>query len=320
MWRALSGELAVRQRLSTRGIALDKTCTRCGLQEESICHVLFHCKPARETWQRSRFPFPSSGFSHDCVFLNFHHLIAESRKQNVSTDTKRRFPWILWQIWKAINAFCFERTSMTAELIFGKAEDDSTSWFHAQTEQPEDQTGLRQGPILLERWRPPPWNMIKINVGASWDGDSMISGAAWINRNAQGQVLSHSRRSYSGVRSFLEAELLAMFWAVEAVKNLRLNCVIFEVSSKEVYELITKSLRGPRDCLVLNNLRALLHTAGNYHITYVHHSLNRVASEIAASVTRDLRLQSYVASGGPCWLMALINLEAAANGLSSATD
>ncbi|CAF2265062.1 unnamed protein product, partial [Brassica napus] len=93
-----------------------------------------------------------------------------------------------------------------------------------------------------------------------------------------------------------------MSWAVEAVKNLRLNCVIFEVSSKEVYELITKSLRGPRDCLVLNNLRALLHTAGNYHITYVHHSLNRVASEIAASVTRDLRLQSYVASGGPCWL------------------
>ncbi|CAG7872832.1 unnamed protein product, partial [Brassica rapa] len=99
-----------------------------------------------------------------------------------------------------------------------------------------------------------------------------------------------------------------MSWAVEAVKNLRLNCVIFEVSSKEVYELITKSLRGPRDCLVLNNLRALLHTAGisrfpgNYHITYVHHSLNRVASEIAASVTRDLRLQFYVASGGPCWL------------------
>ncbi|KAH0924708.1 hypothetical protein HID58_016964, partial [Brassica napus] len=122
----------------------------------------------------------------------------------------------------------------------------------------------------------------KINVGASWDGDSMISGAAWINRNAQGQVLSHSRRSYSGVRSFLKAELLAMSWAVEAVKNLRLNCVIFEVSSKEVYELITKSLR--------------------------------------ASVTRDLRLQFYVASGGPCWLMALINLEAAANGLSSATD
>ncbi|CAN6860469.1 unnamed protein product [Brassica oleracea] len=132
--------------------------------------------------------------------------------------------------------------------------------------------------------------MIKINVGASWDGDTMISGASWINRNSQDQVVSHSRRSYSGVKSFLEAEFLATFWAIEAVKNLRLNSVILEVSSKEVYELITNSLRGPQNCLVLNNLCALLHTAGNYHIT--------VTSEVVASVTRDLRLHSYVASGG----------------------
>ncbi|KAH0858957.1 LOW QUALITY PROTEIN: hypothetical protein HID58_087218, partial [Brassica napus] len=137
----------------------------------------------------------------------------------------------------------------------------------------------------------------KINVGASWDGDTIISGASWINRNS---------RSYSGVKFFLEAEFLATFWAIEAVKNLRLNSVILEVSSKEVYELITNSLRGPQNCLVLNNLCSLLHTAGNYHIT--------VASEVVASVTRDLRLHSYVASGGLRWLTPLINLEAAANG------
>ncbi|CAN6868505.1 unnamed protein product [Brassica oleracea] len=156
--------------------------------------------------------------------------------------------------------------------------------------------------------------MIKINVGASWDGDTMISGASWINRNSQGQVVSHSRRSYSRVKSFLEAEFLTTFWAIEAVKNLRLNSVILEVSSKEVYELFTNSLRGPQNCLVLNNLCPLLHTEGNYHITYVHLSLNRVASEVAASITRDLRLHSYVASGGLRWLTPLINLEAAANG------
>lgn len=87
-----------------------------------------------------------------------------------------------------------------------------------------------------------------------------------------------------------------MFWAVESVKNLRLNRVILEVSSKEVYELITNSIRAPLDCLVLNNIRALLHNAGNYHITCLHHALNRVASEVATSVTRD-----------PVWLSSLIN-------------
>lgn len=90
---------------------------------------------------------------------------------------------------------------------------------------------------------------MKCNVSASCDGDTMISGASWINRDSQSHVVSHSRRSYSGVKSFLEAELLAMFWAVESVKNLRLN-----------------------------------------------HALNRVASEVATSVTRD-----------PVWLSSLIN-------------
>ncbi|KAF2572948.1 hypothetical protein F2Q70_00003669 [Brassica cretica] len=151
----------------------------------------------------------------------------------------------------------------------------------ARTEKPNNQSCLRQGSILVERWKPHPWNMIKINVGASWDGDTMISGASWINRNSQDQVFSHSRRSYSGVNFFLEAEFLATFRAIEAVKNLRLNSVILEV----------------------------IITSRNVHL-----SLNRVAPEVVASVTRDLRLHSYVASGGLRWLTPLINLEAAENG------
>ncbi|KAL0729421.1 hypothetical protein Bca4012_025514 [Brassica carinata] len=313
MWRALSGELAVRQRLSTRGIALNTTCMRCGLQEETICHTLFHCKPARETWKRSGFPLPPAGFSHNLVFLNFHYLIAESRKHTTHVDTRRRFPWILWQIWKARNTFCFEHTCVDAESIFNKAEEDSSSWFHAQTEQSDDQRNSRRGAPLVERWKSPPPNMIKCNVGASWDGDNMRSGASWIKRDHLGHAIAHSHRAYSGVRSLIEAELLSLLWTVESMKNLCVKRIIFEVSSPDVYELLTNSRRIYRSSLVLNNIRALLHNAGNYHIMCVHHSLNKVASEIAASVTRDCRLQSYVATGGPSWLNSLIISEAAAN-------
>ena len=90
--------------------------------------------------------------------------------------------------------------------------------------------------------------------------------------------------------------------------------MILEISSKEVYELITNSIRLPRYWQVLNNIRALLYNACNYHFMYVHHTCNRVASEVATSVTRDLRLQSYVASGGPSWLSSLILLEAVTTG------
>ncbi|KAL0717971.1 hypothetical protein Bca4012_067293 [Brassica carinata] len=53
MWRALSGALAVKQGLRSRGILLDTTCPRCGLEPETISHVLFHCEAAKEAWKMS---------------------------------------------------------------------------------------------------------------------------------------------------------------------------------------------------------------------------------------------------------------------------
>ncbi|XP_013658904.1 uncharacterized protein LOC106363756 [Brassica napus] len=40
LWRALSGALAVKERLRSRGINLDTTCPLCGLHQETICHLV----------------------------------------------------------------------------------------------------------------------------------------------------------------------------------------------------------------------------------------------------------------------------------------
>ncbi|KAG5402043.1 hypothetical protein IGI04_016650 [Brassica rapa subsp. trilocularis] len=47
----------------------------CGQDSETICHVLFHCKTAKEVWDKSRFPLPSAGWSQNsdtAVWLNLH--------------------------------------------------------------------------------------------------------------------------------------------------------------------------------------------------------------------------------------------------------
>lgn len=51
LWSVLGGALAVKERLQTRGIHLDATCSICGKEQESICHVLFQCEVAKETWK-----------------------------------------------------------------------------------------------------------------------------------------------------------------------------------------------------------------------------------------------------------------------------
>lgn len=65
LWRALSGALAVKERLRSRGLNLDTTCPLCRVHQETICHVIFTCDVAKETWARAQIPHPAAGFSNN---------------------------------------------------------------------------------------------------------------------------------------------------------------------------------------------------------------------------------------------------------------
>ncbi|XP_048635088.1 uncharacterized protein LOC125608687 [Brassica napus] len=274
---------------------------------------------AKETWERSSIPLPLAGFSRNSVFLNIHYLIACSKKRTSQDNSALRFPWFLWQIWKARNAFCFERVRYEAEAIVSKADEDAIIWTQLQRHDQEEPSSLSRGMLYRRSWEPPPLDMIKCNVGVSWRSGSQVSGSAWIIRDSQGQAISHSRRSYSACRSLTEAGLNALFWAVEAVKNMRMNKIILEVSSPEVYEIITNSRCNVRRCALTDKVLHQLSSINHYHLTYVHVEANQVAEEIALSVTRDTRLQSYVAHGGPAWLRTLILKEAEVSAIDEAS-
>lgn len=67
--RALSGVLAVAERLQSRGLHNDSTCLACGQAPETICHVLFLCPTAVEAWILARIDPPASGFLIELTFL-----------------------------------------------------------------------------------------------------------------------------------------------------------------------------------------------------------------------------------------------------------
>ncbi|CAN6825949.1 unnamed protein product [Brassica oleracea] len=70
LWRALSGALAVAERLQSRGLCNNTTCPACGQASETISHVLFTCLTAVEVWRLAGIQPPPAGFSHSSVFLN----------------------------------------------------------------------------------------------------------------------------------------------------------------------------------------------------------------------------------------------------------
>lgn len=86
-------------------------------------------------------------------------------------------------------------------------------------------------------WEKPPINYVKCNVGSAWSTCNGRSGAAWILTDAEGKPILHSRRSFVGIRSQLEADLSAQVWATEqALCDLTTKRVVLETSSTQFPE------------------------------------------------------------------------------------
>ncbi|RID59055.1 hypothetical protein BRARA_F02304, partial [Brassica rapa] len=249
LWRALSGALAVKERLRTRGIQLDTTCPSCGTSLESICHVLFHCKYAKEVWLLSGIPPPPSGFSQTSMFLNLHYLLACSKKTSITPQLRLSFPWVLWHIWKARNGFLFEQRRLESSSVYDRAITEAEVWLslntNAITNSPLTDPIPRGIPSKV--WSLPPSNWLKCNVGASWCSNQHNSGASWIVRDSTGTPLYHSRRAFYTVCSTTEASLQSLNWTVLALKDLHIKRVILETSCSASREaLLQPNSLNPR--------------------------------------------------------------------------
>lgn len=310
LWRVLSGALAVKERLRSRGMNLDTTCPLCGHHQETICHVLFTCDVAKDTWARAKVPLPPAGFSSNSVLLNLYHLFSISKKQSMGQTERLRFPWVLWHLWKARNSFCFEQKRVSAENVLSKAIEEASIWFKlAQADLEEKKS---QGEDQSEQvWRKPPMGFVKCNVGCSWSDSSIHSGASWIIRDFRGQPMEHSRRSFIGMKSIIEADLETICWAANDLQTLHWNKVIIEISSPQALEALNNPAKFPGLANLIERTRQALHRFHNCSILVVNSVVNVVAGKIAVSVTNDGRFSSYIARGGPRWLSDIICAEAA---------
>ncbi|KAG5399911.1 hypothetical protein IGI04_014518 [Brassica rapa subsp. trilocularis] len=310
LWRVLSGALAVKSQLQSRGIQLDPICPVCHQEPETICHMLFQCPSSREVWETSQFPLPPAGWSPNSVFLNLHYLISCSQKQSIGTSVRLSFPWVLWQIWKARNKFCFEQIIPVAGDIVFKAREETSIWLNLHGYLQKCSNVLPIAPSSERKWSSPPLSILKCNIGVSWSSASMYCGAGWIIRNSVGKVLLHSRRSFSGVRSPIQAGLLAITWATTSVKEHKLRNVQFEFSSSEAADALNNPLDFPLVYAECYKALGSVYSLPKSSIALVHGTCNKAASAIADSVISGQRFHSYVSSGGPRWLAMMLDEEA----------
>lgn len=302
LWKAVSGALPVQDCLTTRGIKCDQVCQTCGLDGESINHVLFSCTFARQVWAVSGFPSPNGGFDTDSIYVNMSHLLVSSKHSVELQGTTRIFPWTLWYLWKNRNSLLFEGVMFDSEQVCAKAGEESSLWYAAQNLDSRSMDDHRDQSVHPESgWKRPPLNYVKCNIGCKWKKKKNIAGAAWVVRNSAGKVLLHSRRSFVDVQSVDEAQFLCVAWAIESMGSLRFSRVYFAFEGRMFVDAINRPKAWPSFKFKVLELRLLLRNFLDWKLLAEPVAANRGARLIASSAVLDCRFQSYVARGHPVW-------------------
>ncbi|XP_010418618.1 PREDICTED: uncharacterized protein LOC104704191 [Camelina sativa] len=303
LWKVVSGAIPVADKMLSRGMKVDSRCQSCGLEGESVNHVLFSCTVARQVWAMFNFPVPCNGFDSESVFQNIYYLLLVSKNSKYPVEVRTAFPWVVWQLWKNRNLFSFEGRSFCASRTVAKIRDNASQWFHAQSLTVADAIVERSKADLGKKgWYPPVQGWKKCNLGSSWDKETSTGGAAWVLRNEKGETLMHSRRSFASVFSKMDASLLCWLWAIESMKSLNFDKIVFASEDSALMGAVQRPPAWPSFKFQSRSIGNALGSFLQWKLWLEERSSNLVAHLIAKSVTREDRRQSYRAlqDGNSC--------------------
>lgn len=308
LWRAASGALAIAERLNTRGMNLDTTCKLCASAQESISHVLFHCPVAVDIWAQVGLPIDVSYLNFNLVDLLSLYL-GKMFDTSIPEPIRRSIPWILWTIWKNRNSVLYAETQTSIHIQIQNACEEARVWNDLDRDRRSQEIANAQK-FEDKVWEPPIYGFVKCNIHANWRNASLHSGGAFILRDSTGNVLHHARDAFTFSPNRLIAELRGVEWALRSMKDLGYKEVIIASDLVDLFSAVKRPTDWPRFRILLQRIEGLCShfTAVAFETESV--SSNQVAREIAKSVLRDGRFQSYLAMGGPAWLHHLINKEA----------
>lgn len=158
---------------------------------------------------------------------------------------------------------------------------------------------------IIFGWKPPPNSWLKCDIASAWDNENHQSGVSWILRNSEDKVLMNGRRYFVGISSKLEASFESWSWALESMKTLHFNAIIFASDDHDIISAITKPSAWPSLKFYSSKLLAWLHDIFDWTAQF--HSYQNIIGDklIARSVIKEDLFQSYIAVGFPSWLSHL---------------
>ncbi|KAL0723274.1 hypothetical protein Bca4012_037873 [Brassica carinata] len=116
LWRALSGALAVAERLNSRGLGVEPNCKICDGGSETVNHVLFRCSSALQIWSAANIVLPTNVLQQS-LEENVSFVFSAMEDSRNPQGVYRAIPWVMWMIWKKRNSLLYANTQDSIERL-----------------------------------------------------------------------------------------------------------------------------------------------------------------------------------------------------------
>ncbi|XP_056859971.1 uncharacterized protein LOC130508465 [Raphanus sativus] len=301
LWQSLSGFVTSASKLYERHCATDKTCTRCGAEDETINHILFECPPARQCWALSDIPNPPGLFPCMALFSNIDHLLWRAKEHGVPKEILEPFPWILWFLWKSRNNFIFNGIDTPPHETLQLATAEAQSWKVAQI-TPVIAMEIDGDENSEEREEEPTREIgaIRCQVDASWTHKDKTTGLGFVLWEGDQRALVGLRNGLM-TASPLHAEAQALSWAMKMIRQKGFRSVQFETDCAQLLKLVQKLEEWPSMVKEVEDIELSSYNFDLFSTLYTPRGKNQIADCLAKAARARCDTFSHVSDDTPVW-------------------
>jgi ribonuclease HI len=278
--------LPTRANLAKKGVLRDTSCPICGLEEETVLHIIWSYPSSRDVWGGGPIKLQKCGGTGICFPSVFGAILGKCNAEEI-----KLFVVLARRIWlrrnSVIHGECFTHPSQLLRDAQNSLED---FWFANRKAHIEDPLAMTVSGI---HWKPPQRNVVKINWDAGLNLREGRVGLGFIVRDSQGTCLAARSMSIDIQADAPVAEAMAAANAVLFCKELGFSNVLFEGDALQVI----KAIEVEDPCLrnyghIIDCIRREINSLENGRFIHVKREANNAAHTPAKLATTHVTLST----------------------------
>jgi ribonuclease HI len=278
LWQASNDILPTRANLHKKGILSDPLCPVCGLESETVVHILWSCPSASDVWLECMKSIHKCSLTED-TFMN----LLEMLQRRLDAEGMQLVAVVARLLWLRRNKLIFEGLFQSPADLIRLAQEQLQSFRIAELGGCAQ--GFQLSPLsnsVPQKWKKPPHGVIKLNWDAAIDKNNQRMGIGIIARDHNRNIVAAFVATRLYITDPSSAEALAAWKMAELCVMLGLNNVLLEGDSLEVVQALCKedSTWGRYGALI-SDAKLLLQHVQNWTVCHVKREANEVAHKLA---------------------------------------